>query len=575
MKNLLSFLIWDKSILPNKYRVFSLLLILIIFIGFFAELLSIGLVVPLITAMFDKSKIDYYLQFVPEFINIDNFVQNDFIFLFLILLVGVYFLKAFIIFFQNFLIAKYCLSVGLYIQDKMIRNYLNKSIDYYNNINSSIIIRNLSTEVALFTQHILIPFFSMITEILVLIGIVGIILYVELKIGLYILLIASLTIFILRSIFVKKLIEWGLERQKHQASSIQKINDIFFLNREIKILKKEDFFLKKLYLSFYKLAKAQFKKKIIQPIPRLTGEILAIVSFSVLIMSLTNDKKTNSEIIIVLALFAACALRLIPSFNRISELYSTFKFSLSCVQVVMKEIKPDNFNLLQNEYNDINKESFRSLTVENLNFKYDDKKILDSLNIQINKGDIIGIIGKSGSGKTTLVNILLGFHKINQEIIYNNIKKKDLRAWLSKVGYVPQDTFMLDETIRKNIAFGVADKEIHDGQVLKAIHDSQLTDTIKSLDAGLNTLIGENGVRLSGGQKQRLGIARALYSNPDVLIFDEVTSSLDLKTEKEFLKSIFALKDKKTILIVTHRPSLLEACNKIYKLENGKLILNE
>ena len=576
MKNLLKFLIFDKSILPRKYRIFSLLLIFVILIGFFAELFSIGLIVPLMSAIFDESKILYYSKFFPDFLNLNSLNREDLILLFLSLTIIAYTIKSIIVFFQNFFIGKYCLSVGLYIQSKMIKNYLNKSIDYYSNINSSIMIRNLATEVTIFTNHLLIPFFSMVSEFMVLIGLTLIILYVELKIGIYIFLITVLVIIFLRAIFLKKLIRWGNERQQYSASSLQKINDLFFLNKEIKILKKEDYFFNSLYLNFFRLAKVQFKKRIIQPIPRLLGEILAVVSFSILILSMLKENKSTSEMIVVLALFAACALRLIPSFNRITEYYNTFKYSLPSVDVLIKEIKPDKYNLvLNNDSKKIKISSFKNLLIKNLNFSYGEKKILNDLNIEINKNDVIGIVGESGSGKTTLVNILLGFHKIDQNIIYNDKKISDTRDWLLNVGFVAQDTFLLDASIKNNIAFGVPDKKINETQILQVIKDAQLTNTIRELEDGVLTIIGENGIRLSGGQKQRLGIARALYFNPEVLIFDEVTSSLDLNTEKEFLESILSFKNKKTLLIVTHRPSLLKACNKIYKLDNGNLILNE
>ena len=187
---------------------------------------------------------------------------------------------------------------------------------------------------------------------------------------------------------------------------------------------------------------------------------------------------------------------------------------------------------------------------------------------------MIGIVGKSGSGKTTLVNILLGFHKINEEIYYNDMKVDDIRNWLSNVGYVAQNTYLLDASIKENIAFGIKN-EINLNKIKEVISSAQLTEMTRDLKNGIDTIIGENGVRLSGGQKQRIGIARALYFDPEVIILDEVTSSLDLKTENEFLNSILKFKEKKTLIIVTHRPSLLRACNKIYKLEEGRLSIEK
>ena len=573
MTNLIDYLFLKKLNLPVKFRIFSLFIILVIFIGFMAELLSIGMIVPLLTALFDGEKLSFFLSYIPDFFDFSSFSQNDFIRFFLVLILFVYSIKIIIIFFQNYFIAKYSLSLSLYIQNQMINNYLKKSIDFYNNVNSSIMIRNISTEVSIFINHVLIPIYSMITEFLVLFGIIILILFVEFKIGIYILILSVFTILILRSVFQKKLNKWGLERQKFSASSLQKINDIFFLHKEIKILKKEKYFNDSLYLYLFKLGKTQFYKRIIQPLPRLFGEILAVVSFCILVFTLLNDQKNGTEIITILALFAACAFRLIPSFNRLAEFYNAYKFALPSYKVIAEQIVPNKYNFDEIVSKKFSNQKFKNIEIKNLNFKYENKIILNDLNLRVEKNDMIGIVGKSGSGKTTLINILLGFHKIKETIYYNDSKVDDIRVWLTNVGYVAQDTYLLDSSIKENIAFGINKDQIDLTKIDEVIESSQLSEMINNLENGIDTIIGENGVRLSGGQKQRLGIARALYFNPEVMIFDEVTSSLDLQTENEFLNSILKFKKQKTLIIVTHRPSLLRACNKIYKLEEGKLTI--
>ena len=337
----------------------------------------------------------------------------------------------------------------------MIKNYLKKSIDFYNNINSSIMIRNISTEVSIFINHVLIPVYSLITEFLVLFGIIILILFVELKIGIYILTTSIFTFLILRLVFQKKLNMWGHERQSFQSSAIQKINDLFFLHKEIKILKKERHFTDTLYFNLFKLGKTHFKKRVIQPLPRLLGEILAVIFFCILIFNLLKVEKNSAEIITTLALFAACAFRIIPSFNRIAEFYNTYKFALPSFKVIIEEISPNKYNLDEITLKSQSNHKFKNIEIKNLNFKYDNKIILRNLNLKIEKNDMIGIVGKSGSGKTTLVNILLGFHKINEEIYYNDMKVDDIRNWLSNVGYVAQNTYLLDASIKENIAFGI------------------------------------------------------------------------------------------------------------------------
>ena len=218
--------------------------------------------------------------------------------------------------------------------------------------------------------------------------------------------------------------------------------------------------------------------------------------------------------------------------------------------------------------------------IKNLNFNYDTKRSdfkFDNLNLKLKKNDAIGIIGPSGSGKSTLVNFILGLQTAENGTIetYGETIYRDIFSWRSKIGYVPQDIFLFESSIKENIALGVNKNEINDQKILNIIKKVQLSKFIMNLKDGINTNISERGLNLSGGQKQRLGIARALYNDPEILIFDEATSALNTEIEDEIIEQIYQLKENVTLIIITHKPSILKNCNKIYKMVNGQLIIEQ
>mgnify|MGYP006074586101 FL=1 len=572
MKNLFSFIFFDK-ILTKKYKILSILLVVAIFVGFLIEMIGLGLILPLVSTMFDKNKLKEFEFFIPDFIDLDKYSHNEYIYSLLLIIFILFSAKNILLFFQNYFVARYTAGIGLFIQKNLIKKYLNRSLHYFNTINSTVMIRNLTTEISVLVSGVLIPFFSIMTEVLIVVGIFLVLIFYNPKLTLLLLFMVSIVVVLFKFFFIEKLRRWGALRQLHSSESIKKINNLFFLQKEIKVFDKENYFSRKLYDSFYKLAQVTFKKRIIHPIPRLIMEITAILIFCLVITFLLFDGKKPDEIFPILAVLVVACFRIVPSFNRIAEYYSTLRYGLPSLEILIDELNFDTYALKPENYKN-KKTKFEKFEINNLNFNYKENTILRNLKLEINKKDMIGIVGKSGAGKSTLLNVLLGLYPTDANIFYNNTKIEDIREWLINVCYVPQDTHLLDGTIKENIAFGIDANKIDNDQVSKAIEQAQLSELVKNLKDGYDTKIGENGTKLSGGQKQRIGIARALYPNPEILIFDEVTSSLDLETENNLLESILNLKNKKTILIVTHRTSLLRDCNKIFKLVNGELKKN-
>jgi len=311
------------------------------------------------------------------------------------------------------------------------------------------------------------------------------------------------------------------------------------------------------------------------------GKILAPISLILIItvfFYLYSLEIEFTSLITSIALFGAAAFRILPSLNRILQAFQDLSFNAPSINIINKEFK--NNSIVNDQINEkkVHKINFTdSININNLSFGYSNdtsKIILNNINLEIKKGDHIGIVGKSGQGKSTFVDLLLGLIKpINGQITIDGIALENINFNGMLFGYVPQNIYLTDDSIINNIAFGESKKNINYNNLDDAINNAQLSDFIKNLENGLDTIVGERGVRISGGQLQRVGIARALYRNPDIIILDEATSSLDVETENQFMNSINNLIKNKTLITISHRFNTLKNCNKIYELKDQKLSL--
>jgi ATP-binding cassette subfamily C protein len=293
-------------------------------------------------------------------------------------------------------------------------------------------------------------------------------------------------------------------------------------------------------------------------------------------------KHSNEQILPIISLLAVCAIRLIPAFNLIISSLSSRRFSMALFKLVSREmINVPTEDKFRNK-NSIGEKSYKKfffknqIKFENVFFLHENSnaKILQNIFLEIRQGQKIGIIGKSGAGKSTLIDIILGLIKPTKGkiLIDNSNLDCNLKDWQKQIGYVPQDIYLLDDTIKNNIAFGLNANDINQEAILKSIELSRLKDYVSSLEKKENTVVGNRGIKVSGGQKQRIGIARALYNNPKILILDEATSSLDTINEKKIMEEIYNTAKNMTLIIVTHRHKSVSNCDKIYLLDNGKII---
>ena len=347
--------------------------------------------------------------------------------------------------------------------------------------------------------------------------------------------------------------------------------------KEIKIANREKFFGDEFDTINYALAKNQKDNALLNSIPKPVMEAACIGSLMIIVIIKACIGDISVAFATTLGVFAMGAMRLLPSVNKISSYISTLMYSRAFVESVYTERqRMIALSKRKSEENTVDSITFdKEISVENLSFTYEEgvDNVINDASFKIEKNTSVAFIGPSGAGKTTMVDIMLGVLKPQKgsvKVDGSNIADC-MDAWHKKVGYIPQNIYLMDESLRRNIAFGVPENEIDDEKVWRVIKEAQLENVVKEMDDGLDTVIGEMGVRLSGGQRQRIGIARALYKEPEILVLDEATSALDTGTERAVMEAIDSLHGKMTLIIIAHRLTTIKNCDIVYEVKEGKV----
>ena len=380
------------------------------------------------------------------------------------------------------------------------------------------------------------------------------------------------------SYFLKnRIVESSQLNQKYSENMIKAINEGMHGYKEIRILGKETFFHDKVKENSNNVARVQGNYQTLIMVPRYLLEFIIITA---LVISVLVSIKFGSDLQLLaptIALFGVAAIRLLPMMNFYSEGINRLRYSRYYVSLLYNDVsKLKRYKAIKEKESTENSDLFMHITLKNTSFIYlgTQHHAIDDISMTIKAGEAIGIIGASGSGKTTLINTILGLIEPQSgNILYNNLPlNNNIQKWHKHVAYLPQDSFITDDSVRHNVALGIEDSKIDDSHVYQSLRKASLDDLIEQLPDDINTILGENGMRLSGGQRQRIVLARAFYHNRDVLIMDESTSALDNATEREVVNEIQKLKGSITLIVIAHRMSTIEHCDRIYLLENGKII---
>ena len=379
--------------------------------------------------------------------------------------------------------------------------------------------------------------------------------------------------FVFQKFFDSKLQGWGTQRQIQKGSIIQTIQQGLGAVKDIKVLGREDWFINE--HREHQLVDAELLRRIntVQAIPRLWLEVMAMAGLAGLVAIMLATGKDVESIIPTVGLFAATSFKVLPSINKVVNSKQSLKVARSTIETINHDL---GLSIALSAKTEDIRFKFESVAIDGLDFKFEQSEnlVLSDINLKINSGEAVGFVGQSGSGKSTLIDIMLGLLEPQSgSVLINGQEISQVKsAWQQQIGYIPQTIFLMDDSLRRNIAIGIADSEIDEVAIHDALKSAQLEDFVASLPEGLNTVVGERGVRLSGGQRQRIGIARALYHRPSVLVLDEATSSLDTETEKGVMQAVQALQGDKTVIIVAHRLSTVEYCDRLYRLDAGRIV---
>jgi ATP-binding cassette, subfamily B, bacterial PglK len=545
------------------------------FFAVILETISVGAIIPAMSIILDTNITEKYVWLNDLTLALQIKSHSMLVVYSFIALALIYFIKSFftivLIWFQS----KFVFNLQASLSNRLFHVYLFQPWKFYLNRNSSELVRNLTSEIEVFTNNGLMSSLTLIKELFVVFGIL-ILMFIFEPQGTLILVAFSIFFITFTNLISKKgMTRWGKERQFFENERNKHLLQGLGGAKDIKIYGKEYRFIEWYQENNNHNSRINKNQTVVSQLPKIFLEFTVVLILSILVIFMINDGRTNIELIQVLGLYSVAAFRLIPSINMIMNCIHGLFFGIPAIKTLGEE-----FALLGNELERIggSKEKITfnsSIELNNVSFSYATSKIktINDLSLIIYPNQFIGIVGHSGAGKSTFIDIILGLHELDSgEVLVDGKNINDnTSSWRSLIGYVPQTIFLTDDTLKNNIAFGENENEIDLHLLGQAIELSGLNNYINELPKKLETKVGERGINISGGQRQRVGIARALYRNPSILVFDEATSSLDIETESLIMETITKLLSKKTILMVTHKASLLNSCDVVYKINDGQI----
>lgn len=572
------------EVFDRKQKVNLVYMTIMIFLQSFAELLGVTVILPFISAIVEPEVLmeKAYIKFIYDLFDMKS--ANQLLIFLTIAIILIYLFKnAFLIYVYN-LQYRFSYYGKKQMQNSLMKYYIERDYSFFLNVNSSELIRNIQTDPEMFytaVQNSL----QLLSELVVSGIIIIFLLLQEPVITLGVAVTVGLMFFIMIKGLRKILMRYGDERRTYSANMLKCMQQAFGGIKEIKIANREKYFQTDFEKQNEVYTHVIKQNAFLGAIPKPIMEAVCIAGLMVVIAVKIGAGNTDSkQFMAILAVFAAAAFKLLPSINKISAYFAAIVHNGVVIEKVRNEYREmqeaehaaawnEKEQKLRTKELSLNQE----IRVEHLEFSYPntEEPVLVDTTISIPKNCSAAFIGPSGAGKTTFVDLVLGILTPQKgKILVDGTDIHDgIRSWHEKIGYIPQTIYMLDDTIRNNIAFGEMG-DIDDERIWEALRQAQMEEFVKEMEEGLETVIGEAGVRLSGGQRQRIGIARALYRRPEVLVLDEATSALDNETEAAVMEAIDNLQGKMTMFIIAHRLTTIQNCDIVYKVENGKVTVD-
>lgn len=573
-----------NGIFDKKQKRQLVLLGIMIFFGGILETLGVSTMIPVVTVLltpdtFQEYIVKYdFLQNICKVLKITD-VSHLTISL-LIVLMAVYVIKNAYLLLLTYKQSTFIAHSRNDMISRVMAEFLNRPYEQYLGADVPTVFRITDSDIPQ-TLALMLALLSLASEVVVSFLIFVVLLLQNVKMTLFVILVFGLLTLIITKVLKPRLNKIGVKNQDIQSRIAKwRIQAIYGL-KDVKVLNREEFFIRNYYETGKTGANVARNYVVLNNTPRLLIETVFIVSMLGYIAFYINAGGNVTNMMATLATFGVAAIRVLPSVNRINTYITEIAYaspSLDFVYDNLQEGMKTNAKLAERKANS-QKEKLKledRIELKNISFHYPDteKNIFTHANMVVPKGKSVGIMGTSGAGKSTIVDILLGLlHAQEGQITCDGVDIfKNYESWLAQIGYIPQSIYLIDESIRDNIAFGIDADKINEKRIWEVLEESQLKEFVESLPEGLNTTIGDRGIRLSGGQRQRIGIARALYHDPEILVFDEATSALDNETEAAVMEAVNSFRGKKTMVIIAHRLNTIEKCDIIYKVENEKIV---
>ena len=571
--------IFDRK---QKFQLF--VLGIMIFIGGFLEMLGVGAMMPVVMVLITpETLLEYiqkydFLQRICEFFHIQDVGQITIVLLFA--LMGVYVIKNLYILFLTYKQNAFIDQNRNQMISRVMAEFLNRPYEQYLGADIPTVFRITDNDIPhAFT--LMLSLIQLASEVVVSCLILVMMLILDAKMTLFVIVLFGVLTLLIIKVLKPRLNKIGSKNQSIQSRIAKwRIQAIYGL-KDVKVLNREEFFVRNYYESGKVGANVSTTYAVLNNVPRLLIETVFIVGILGVLMLFIRGGGDLSALVSTVAAFGVAAMRVLPSVNRINTYITQISYtqpSLDFVYQNLQEGMKTDAMLAERKANS-QKDKLKlehQIELSHISFHYpdSDKDIFTDAHMVVPKGKSVGIIGTSGAGKSTIVDILLGLlHAQEGEITCDGIDIfKNYESWLAQVGYIPQSIYLVDESIRDNIAFGIDEDKIDEKRIWEVLEEAQLKEFVEELPQGLDTTIGDRGVRLSGGQRQRIGIARALYHDPEILVFDEATSALDNDTEAAVMDAVNSFHGKKTMIIIAHRLNTIEKCDVIYKVEDRKLV---
>lgn len=557
-------------------------LIFVMLIGAALELLGVGLILEAATVITDPDILEKneMLAYLYDLLGMDSMTQFSMFMLGALILV--YAVKNAYLFFQSKMQFRFVYGNQFATSRRMMINFMQRPYEYYLNADTSVIQRSITSDVNNMYGLIL-SLLQLVSEMIVFVCLTMFCLYKDVVMTCTVAVLLIVVLLIIKCVLKPVMRKAGEENQDFYSGLYKWIDQSVMGIKEIKVANKESYFINEYCKCGAGYVSAVQRYNLYNATPRLLIETVAIAGMILYMMLRLAQGTPVTDIMPQLITLAAAAMRLIPSANRINNYLTSIAyfepFFMGVTDNLQEEIRDESVNYDEAAYRTRKQVEKLPVTKEiclkDITYHYPNSDVLifDRASMCIPVGKSVGIVGTSGAGKTTVVDILLGLLRIQSgEILADGIEVRNhYESWLKNIGYIPQSIFMIDATIRKNVAFGCSEDEIDDGKVWQALREARLDEFVRGLPDGLDTGIGERGIRISGGQRQRIGIARALYEDPEVLVLDEATSALDNETEAAIMDSINCLHGRKTLIIIAHRLQTIEKCDIVYRVENGQV----